>query len=293
MDAEKIHRVAVCIIGAGPAGSAASLTLSRKGISHLVIEADQFPRNKPCGDILTSGAVRALGRLEPTVLEELGSRGLLNPIWHTSTYGPGGRKISIAFRPLEKGTQKPGCYAVNRWDLDEAMYRRISAWPEAEVWTGVRAQKISYTPDGILLETQCGRRVEARCLLMATGSSNGLLKELGLRQEKQDAAVGIRQHFEGIETRLDHTELYLLNGKMPGGLYITPLGNGLFNVNLVLSLQKVNQEKINLRESLEQAIQQIPILQQKFAHARAVGSPEGSQCFWAFENARQQGIASS
>lgn len=269
----------VCIIGAGPAGAAASLTLSGQNIAHVVVEAGTFPRNKPCGDILTSGAVRALSRLDPSVLEELESRGLLNPVWKTSVFGPGGQKISVAFRPLEPGTRRPGCYSVNRWDMDEVLFRRIEASPLATLLTATRVAQIHTGRTGVQIITQSGDCIEAEGVILATGSSNSLLRDLGLDQEKKHAAVGVRVHFEGIETEADHTELFLLGGKMPGGLYITPLAGNRFNVNLVLSLRKVNEERINLRETLEKAIREVPVLKEKFRHARPVSSPEGSQLF--------------
>ena len=54
----------VLVVGAGPAGIAAALTLQEAGHDVLVIDKAHFPRDKCCGDGLTTGALR--------VLEELG-----------------------------------------------------------------------------------------------------------------------------------------------------------------------------------------------------------------------------
>src|SRR5690349_9027897 len=40
----------VAIVGAGPAGSAAALAARRAGATVLLLDRDDFPRDKPCGD---------------------------------------------------------------------------------------------------------------------------------------------------------------------------------------------------------------------------------------------------
>ena len=53
----------VLIVGAGPAGIAAALTARRRGLSVCVIDKATFPRDKCCGDGLTTGALRLLEQL--------------------------------------------------------------------------------------------------------------------------------------------------------------------------------------------------------------------------------------
>jgi len=60
----------VVIIGAGPAGSATALFLARAGYDVTLLDRATFPRDKPCGEYLTPGAVRLL-RDELGVLLEL------------------------------------------------------------------------------------------------------------------------------------------------------------------------------------------------------------------------------
>jgi len=48
------------VIGAGPAGSAAALFLARAGYDVILLDRATFPRDKPCGEYLTPGAVRLL-----------------------------------------------------------------------------------------------------------------------------------------------------------------------------------------------------------------------------------------
>jgi geranylgeranyl reductase family protein len=53
----------VVVVGAGPAGCAAAITLSDNGYQVSVIDKATFPRDKCCGDGLTTGALRILDEL--------------------------------------------------------------------------------------------------------------------------------------------------------------------------------------------------------------------------------------
>ena len=53
----------VVVVGAGPSGCAAAITLRDKGYDVTVIDKATFPRDKCCGDGLTTGALRLLDSL--------------------------------------------------------------------------------------------------------------------------------------------------------------------------------------------------------------------------------------
>ena len=56
-------RCDVLVVGAGPAGSACATVLARAGIDVLLIDQQDFPREKICGDGLIADAHAALQRL--------------------------------------------------------------------------------------------------------------------------------------------------------------------------------------------------------------------------------------
>src|SRR5215470_18653380 len=69
----------VIVVGAGPGGSAAAYHLARHGLSVLLLEKSEFPREKVCGDGLTPRAVRQLVKMGVDTSAEAGwlrNRGL-------------------------------------------------------------------------------------------------------------------------------------------------------------------------------------------------------------------------
>ena len=56
--------VDVLVVGAGPAGVSAAIELHRAGVDVLVVDKAIFPRDKCCGDGLTTLALRELVHLD-------------------------------------------------------------------------------------------------------------------------------------------------------------------------------------------------------------------------------------
>ncbi|MDN3718414.1 FAD-dependent oxidoreductase [Roseibium salinum] len=53
----------VIIVGAGPAGSTAAIELARQGRSVALVEKDEFPRRKVCGEYMSATNIPVLQRL--------------------------------------------------------------------------------------------------------------------------------------------------------------------------------------------------------------------------------------
>lgn len=271
--------VKVCIVGAGPAGAAASLVLSANGIPHLVMDSARFPRHKPCGDIITTGVLRAMNAVDPGILEELKAGNYLNPIWHTHTYPPNGKPLAIDFLPFDGQPGEPGCFSISRYEMDMVLVNRMKSTGFADFREDCRVTSLDFEEDRVLINIDNGEIQAAEMVIVATGSNNNLLKHLEMSQPKSDSAIGIRAHFQGVVCNSSCTELFLLPDLMPGGLYITPLSNTVCNVNLVVSLEKVNTESLNLREIFDKTIQNNALLRERFAHARRLNNFEGSMLF--------------
>src|SRR5690349_6772385 len=54
----------VIVVGAGPAGATAALTLARAGVKVRLLDRSAFPRNKPCGGGMSARTLRRFPYLE-------------------------------------------------------------------------------------------------------------------------------------------------------------------------------------------------------------------------------------
>lgn len=272
-------RTKVCIIGAGPAGISASMTLSKAGLEHLIVDASTFPRHKPCGDIMPSQVIRELNDLDPWIMQKLKSENLINPIRKTLTYPPNGKAIHIDYLPFNGQKGESGCFSISRYHFDQVLIDRMLESPFVSFQQGCRITGIQKNEDFISLFTEDKKVIDAGTMIVATGSNNSILKFLGLEQPRAECAIGIRGHFKNLDLDPGITELFLDHDLMPGGFYITPLPDGIYNVNLVLSLEKVKARNLNLREVFEEYIQVQPTLKLHFAKAERMGNFEGSMLF--------------
>ena len=103
----------VLVIGAGPAGTACAATLHRLGHHVTVVDKATFPRDKCCGDGLTTNALRVLEELgfDPATVPDF------QPCDDVVVRSPNGRNISL---PLP---QQQGLFAAiaPREQLDHAL----------------------------------------------------------------------------------------------------------------------------------------------------------------------------
>ncbi len=104
----------VVVVGAGPAGTAAAIELQRGGRHVVVVDKAVFPRDKCCGDGLTTLALRELEHLGLDPATVAGWRDV-SSAWLRS---PSGREVEL---PLP--TDGKFAAVAPRQDLDDALVR--------------------------------------------------------------------------------------------------------------------------------------------------------------------------
>ena len=220
----------VVVIGAGPAGSAAAAWAARQGRDVLVIDGQQFPRDKACGDGLTPRAVAELELLGlgPWLAGRVSSRGL-----RMSGFGA---DVEIEW---PGPSFPPTGSAVPRTELDERI-RQVAVADGAKMLLGVKAVDVEHDSGGRVTSVVLADGTSVGCahLIVADGVRSTLGRVLG-REWHRETVYGVAIRGYLATPRSDepwitsHLELRSPQGDLlPGYGWIFPLGNGEVNIGV-------------------------------------------------------------
>ena len=229
--------VDIVVVGAGPAGAAAGLAARRRGLDVLVVDKALFPRDKTCGDGLTTAALRLLEALGLDLRTLPGYMA----VRETVLVSPSGRHVSLPLPP-------DGDYAavVPRVELDAAL---VTTARDAgvEVRDGTAVSAVDVNADGVTVSLGDDGAVRAGFVVAADGHYSFVRRCL------RDAAPpdlgtwhAFRQYFRGV----DDPRLYVLfeADLLPGYAWVFPLPDGRANVGFgVLRRPGMTGKELNAR----------------------------------------------
>ena len=179
-------RFDVAVVGAGPGGAAAALTLASGGARVALVDKAVFPRDKACGDLLGPRAVGLLEQLGIKLPESL-------PLGDMLVVGPTGRSVSMR---CTGGFTYPGyALASRRIDFD-AVLRCAAVDAGAEP---VDAQIVgTSTENGVTkLEAADGNIIEANAVIGADGATSRIAERAGLvDRSKVQWGFAVRTYLE-------------------------------------------------------------------------------------------------
>jgi menaquinone-9 beta-reductase len=211
------------IIGGGPAGSTAAICLARSGWQITLIEQHRFPRDKVCGECLSSLGIDVLHRLG-----QVASLSALKParLTRVAAHPPHGPAATLALpRPM---------WGISRRAMDDAL---LAAAREAgvRVLQPARCERIEPgDPPSATARHLIGNRIitlRADYLLLADGK--GVLP--GFRPALT-GEFGVQAHLQ-LEGPADTIELFGLNGHYGG---IAPIENGTWNLAFTLPAARLS-----------------------------------------------------
>ena len=163
----------VIIVGAGPAGSIAGMTLIHSGYKVLIIDKSTFPRDKFCGGGIS---LRTFQRF-PSLTKGI-SAIPVNYVHKVCIQSPNGTMTC-------EEREKPLYAMVRRWDFDTMLLNTCKKGG-IEVFEGHKVIEIEYHPDSIEVITNTGKNMTAKLLIGADGVHSIIAKKTGLYSE--DAA---------------------------------------------------------------------------------------------------------
>jgi flavin-dependent dehydrogenase len=209
------------VVGAGPAGSVAALTMARAGARVLIVDRATFPRDTLCGDVIRAPVFRELDRLglaRPQPEHVIHLRG-----WRLSAPCAGTRVLAAREAAGDR------CVAMARryfdaWLLEAA----IHAGARFEPGWRVRHPLIDHADGlvrGVAMERRDGSggvRMPAHMVIAADGRRSILARQVGVHVPSpvRQRATGV--YVRGITDVVDLGEIHLGAGAYCG---VTPAGD--------------------------------------------------------------------
>lgn len=270
----------VVIIGAGPAGSTASLFLAKEKIPHLIIDKEKFPRDKICGDALSGKVIPILKKINPELVAELagsshalGSHGIIFS-------APNGKSIGIPFKTVTSKVDFAPGFISRRIDFDDFLFRKIDR-NFAEVFESTVLLDASADGNEMLLKVQQANQtisIRTGLVIACDGDRSVIARKFGNKTMEEDHYCGgIRAYYKGV-TGMDKNnfiELHFLNELLPGYFWIFPLPGGNANVGAGMLSKSLSRKKVNLRQAMENIITNHPVFKERFKSAIPEGKIQG------------------
>ncbi len=258
----------VLIVGAGPAGSTAALHLAGRGHRVLLVDREQFPREKICGDGLISDSIRSL--------ERAGLIDVVRQVGHTvkelTTFSPSRVELSVAGEFI----------TLKRRALDALIARK--AGTRGAVFCRGKVTRLGVEPGGtVTANLESGdRALRARVGVVATGVRLDLLQPHNLVQRSRPGAVAMRCYVRSSYD-LDRMIVSWDRSITPGYAWIFPMGNGEYNLGCGLSYRFKKKKTPSLHEFFRIFTEQFPIARDLMNKSKMVTPLRGATLRWGLQ----------
>ena len=269
------ERFDLVVVGAGPGGSSTAYYASKAGLNTLLVDRQEFPRDKTCGD-----------GLMPHAASEVALMGLadwLNEPQHGRFTGFSIYSSTALLKQKVPPTlHGPHGYVARRQETDEKLLER-AVTAGAELHTGTRATDLLRSSSGqvIGIEAENGggpTRFEAPLVVVADGI--GGFGGDGMKAHQN--AVARRQYFRDVEGP-DRQNLHIfmtedMNSHGAGYGWVFYMGDGTANVGAGVSTAALARTGRNLKDFYDRFLQE-PQMVQWLENA----TPEGPPRSWSLK----------
>ena len=255
----------LAILGGGPAGTACALSLKGSGLRIAVIDKQEFPKDKVCGDAIPGEAIETLKNIIPDfdiefgkITQKLRTRG---SVFHYN---------NRAFRRHWDNE----AYTCRRLYFDEFLLSQVASQPLVSIFRGCSIGELRRTPDGIDLRTTDGELKISCRMMVGCDGINGLTSRIlgGNSISRKHHVSAVRAYFKGVSgVREDQTEFYAGVKYGSGYFWIFPVYGGLVNAGFGMLSDEISSANINLKEAFTGILQGKGPVHEKFRLAEQCG----------------------
>lgn len=271
----------VCIVGAGPGGTATALKLSYLGIPSILIDKATFPRDKVCGDAISGKVTTLMSRLDPDMLKRFNENAEPIDVWGIRFVAPNLKALDIPFKPnyIKEEKSAPG-YVSKRMDFDNFLIEEVRRRDNITFYESTEVTSIKRSQRGYRISTKGNNvlEVDSKLLIVANGAySSFSRKQAGLEKDPKHYAAAVRAYYKNVKglSADNFIELHFIKAITPGYFWIFPLPNGEANVGLGMRSDILAKRKVNLKKSFKEVVEEHPMFKERFKDAEVLTKLEG------------------
>jgi flavin-dependent dehydrogenase len=146
------------------------------------------------------------------------------------------------------------------------------------VMEGISVDGYTLQSDGYLISGSDGFQLKCDLVIVANGAHSSFTREIAkIRMEPKHYVAGIRAYYKNVSgANADNfIELHFMKNMLPGYFWIFPLPNGEANVGVGMLSDVARRKKVNLKNELQDIIDNDPIISKRFKNATLIGTVDG------------------
>jgi len=257
------------IIGGGPAGSAAAISLAMQGVRALVLEEKRMPRAKLCGEFITPECFPTLERLG--VMQRMLDCGAQR-LKHLSLVVVTGKAIQTPIAGMSAVAD--WAMSLSRARFDQVLFERArECGAECREGIAVKAcvtENDMHVIEALSLDDGNTVRFTAPFIVDASGRNSRLMvgREERIAGKRGSRLYAMKAHLAGVEGIAEQVELYFFPEGYGG---LSRVEDNLVNLCFIAGEHSVKEAGGDALRVVEQTVKRNPLARQRLAHAEVVG----------------------
>jgi len=238
----------VLVTGGGPSGSMCAYYIAKAGKKVILIDSENFPRDKICGDFVSPIGLKELMNIGISELDDFKKTNVIT----SATLYLDGKPLITKDLPNIEGLPNYGRVIprvkLDNWILEAARKQGV------QIITPCKLQHYTVHENGVMIECKQedkDKKFFVKMLIGADGSNSVVAKIMsGNKPNPENRIIAVRAYFENINCVSDKAELFFSSESFPGYYWFFPTGNNTANVGIGMTLDVFPKKEISLKELL-------------------------------------------